>query len=197
MVDLTPSPEISGESTKLSYSPTIVTELAPPSTEQSTIIGAIHGGQNVMVNSVAGSGKTTLALHIAKCNTARSVLLLTYNKRLKEETRAKVVGNLLTNMEVHSYHAMGYKFYADSCFRDNGLRMVVEQDIEPRRAVPNYDIIIVDEAQDMKKVFYAFVHKLLRDMSKSKPLLVIVGDENQCIFKFNEADHRCQFPVHP
>ena len=44
---------------------------------------------NVIVNSVAGSGKTTCSLYIAKHNNNSKLLLLTYNAKLKLETKKK------------------------------------------------------------------------------------------------------------
>ena len=51
---------------------------------------AVRNGFNVLVDSVAGSGKTTTNLHIAKALPHYKILLLTYNSKLKEECRQKV-----------------------------------------------------------------------------------------------------------
>ena len=57
-----------------------------------------------------GSGKTTTVLHLAKASTLNEqILLLTYNARLKIETREKAVHFSLHNLEVHSYHSFGVK----------------------------------------------------------------------------------------
>ena len=169
-------------------------QLLDASDEQKEVLAAVHQlGQNVMVNSVAGSGKTTSSLHIAKFNPTKSVLLLTYNKKLKEETRCKAIAYLLRNLEVHNYHAMGIRYYALSCYNDTELRKVVESNTSPRTQLPSYDIIIIDEAQDMTKIYHAFIHKIIRDVYSLHgkiPKLVVVGDENQCIFKFMKADSR-------
>lgn len=163
-----------------------------PSLEQVSIIEAIRqNNQNILVNSVAGSGKTTLALHIARLNPTKKVLLITFNSRLKDETRLKVEALSLRNMEVHSYHALGYKYYSSCCAEDGGMREVLETDSQPVKVIPSYNIIIIDEAQDMRKLFYSFVHKVIRDMiSLETPTLVIVGDENQCLYRFMQADSR-------
>lgn len=62
--------------------------LSPASKEQIDIINAIKTN-NVKVNSVAGSGKTTTVLHMAQILENESILLLTYNARLKIDTRKK------------------------------------------------------------------------------------------------------------
>jgi hypothetical protein len=85
--------------------------LPSASEEQMEIIKRIQEGCNVIVDSVAGSGKTTTCLHIAKECPFLSILLLTYNKSLKAETRERVKSLGIRNLEVHSYNAMGVKYY--------------------------------------------------------------------------------------
>ena len=53
------------------------------SKEQQEIIDALRERKNVIVNSVAGSGKTTSNLHIANTFKDSNILLLTYNAKLK------------------------------------------------------------------------------------------------------------------
>ena len=45
---------------------------------------------NVIVDSVAGSGKTTSIIYIAKSLKKKRILLLTYNSKLKIETKERV-----------------------------------------------------------------------------------------------------------
>ena len=60
------------------------------SIEQNNIIEQLALNNNVVVDSVAGSGKTTSNLHIASFFSNMNILLLTYNSKLKLETREKV-----------------------------------------------------------------------------------------------------------
>jgi DNA helicase IV len=60
------------------------------SDEQNKIIIALKKNNNVVVDSVVGSGKTTCNLHIATIFNDLNILLLTYNSKLKIETREKV-----------------------------------------------------------------------------------------------------------
>ena len=59
--------------------------LFSPSEEQQKIIDALKNKQNVIVNAVAGSGKTTTILGIAKQMPDINILQITYNKALKLE----------------------------------------------------------------------------------------------------------------
>ena len=104
--------------------------LLPPSDEQQAVVRAVADGNNVIVDSVAGSGKTTTVMHLAHALPNKRMLLLTYNSRLKvrhwpawtplhectstivvlqEETRARVTALKLPNLEVHSFHALTQK----------------------------------------------------------------------------------------
>jgi len=164
-----------------------MSEIPPPSLEQQAVLDAVQNGLNVIVNSVAGSGKTTTALLLARSNPTKKMLLLTYNSRLKSETRVRVEICGLSNLEVHSYHAMGVKYYSENCFRDEGLRCALQT--PPRKPLPAYDIIIIDEAQDMTSLLYQFTRKVLSNLTVH-PQLVVVGDENQSIYVFKLADPR-------
>jgi superfamily I DNA/RNA helicase len=80
------------------------------SEEQHAVVIELEKGNNVCVQAVAGSGKTTTCLHIAESFPERNILLLTYNAKLKMETRRKVDSSGITNMEVHSFHAFCVKY---------------------------------------------------------------------------------------
>jgi ATP-dependent exoDNAse (exonuclease V) beta subunit (contains helicase and exonuclease domains) len=71
-----------------------------------------------------------------------------------------------------------------------------------------YDIIILDEAQDISELYYRLVLKIYNDNNENKnnenknnenknirihekeTKICIFGDKNQCIFQFNNADER-------
>jgi superfamily I DNA/RNA helicase len=81
------------------------------STEQNRIIQELLLNNNVVIDSVAGSGKTTCNLHIASYFKNLKILLMTYNSKLKIETREKIQKLKLENIEVHSYHSFCVKYY--------------------------------------------------------------------------------------
>src|SRR5690606_9571148 len=162
--------------------------LPEPSNEQRKIVEAI-ASHNVVVDSVAGSGKTTTNLYIAYTYPQARFLLLTYNKRLKIETREKVKEHKLNNLEVHSYHSFCVKYYNHKCFDDDVMEKVVTQNVKPLRNFV-YNCIIVDEVQDMKAIYYLLVKKIYND-NKNKlhaTHICIVGDRHQCIYKKMDAD---------
>lgn len=180
--------------------PSILSSLRlQPSAEQWQVIEAIRSGCHVKVNSVAGSGKTTTACFIAALNPHCNCLLLTYNRRLKEETRlrAKEWG-LDKKLEVHSFHAAGTKYFSDSCRADQGLSEVVRTAaaVRPGITLLGFDIVIIDETQDVTPLLFAFLHHLCRLIAAARgphrpPFqLVCVGDVRQAIFGFKHADAR-------
>lgn len=157
------------------------------SDEQIKIINFLKKS-NVICDSVAGSGKTTTILHIAKAFKTKSILLLTYNARLKLETRQKVNLENINNLEVHSYHSFCVKYYKFNCFNDNNLKLIINENLEPLSQFA-YDIIIIDEVQDMTPLYYELVCKICYNNSKT-PKLCITGDKYQSIYGFNFADER-------
>jgi superfamily I DNA and RNA helicase len=72
--------------------------LSPISKEQHDILELVRIGGNINIDAVAGSGKTTTSLYIAKNNPHRQILLLTYNAKLKLETREKAKQLGLSNI---------------------------------------------------------------------------------------------------
>ena len=162
--------------------------LAPISTEQLDIVEKIGAGYNVQVDAVAGSGKTTTCLYIAKNNPTKPILLLTYNAKLKLETRerAKMLG--LNNLEVHSYHAFCVKYLYPKGFKDSGILRFLKQKTKTPIRPFEFSIVIIDEAQDMNPTYYEMVCYILSLLPN--PQIIVMGDRKQSIYQFNKADYR-------
>lgn len=157
------------------------------STEQQAIIDEVKKGSNVATNAVAGSGKTTTVVHLAK-QIEKQILQLTYNSALKFEVRNKVIMEGVNNLEVHSYHSFAVGNYDRTAHEDTALSKVVYGNKVPTRAFC-YDIIVIDEAQDMTMLLFHFIKKIVHD--NHKPVqLVIMGDVHQAIYEFKGSDYR-------
>lgn len=166
--------------------------LCVPSIEQQTIIDTVIAGENVIVDSVAGSGKTTTILHIGQVSKHKKILVLTYNAKLKIETREKAIGLGLTNMEIHSYHAFGVKYYDRKCHTDPGIIAILKGDKIPNKPFI-YDLVLLDEQQDMTNLYYELVKKIIRDMcpnNKQQIQIACFGDVYQNIYSFKGSDDR-------
>ena len=163
--------------------------LNTPSIEQTLIVDAVAQGHSVLVDAVAGSGKTTTVCHIGKRLPDKNILLITYNKHLKFEVRTKVEDYNITNIDVQSYHSATVKYYDRNAYTDVELNEVVNDKKIPMRLI-ECDILIVDECQDMKVVYYLLVKKLIYDLNKNDLQLVILGDHKQCVYDYLGADYR-------
>lgn len=80
-------------------------------------------------------------------NPGKALLLVVYNKRLKDETRAKAKALRLRNLRVDSFHSACIRFYgAKDAHDDPGIQRVCESHAQPVQELA-FDIIIVDESQ--------------------------------------------------
>jgi hypothetical protein len=164
-----------------------------PSEEQQRVIDAIKDGYNVQVDAVAGSGKTTTVLSLADQNTDKMIIQLTYNTELKEEVieKKRKYGEImyLDNLSIHTYHSFAYQFYTMEAKTDIGINKILEEKLSPRKKLPNIDVLVLDEVQDMNALYYEFVMNLVRDINKSIQILVL-GDNYQGLYEFKGADTR-------
>ena len=160
-----------------------------PSPEQQLIIDTIASGSNVAVSAVAGSGKTTTVLSLAKAVFPKKILQLTYNKLLKMEVRDRVVKEGITNVEIHTYHSLAVKYYDKKAYTDDVLQTVIKVGRPPQKAINPFDHFVLDETQDMTPLLYYFVQMFLAHYGKT-PQLVLLGDPCQAIYEFKGADSR-------
>jgi hypothetical protein len=156
------------------------------SVEQKQVIDNLVN-HNVIVDSVAGSGKTTCSLYIAIHFPTSNFLLLTYNSKLKLETRERVNKLGIQNLEVHSYHSFCVKNYDKKCYTDTMINSILKLNTPLLNHI-HYDTIILDESQDITPLYYELFCKIYRDNKFAK--LCIFGDIKQSIFEFNNSDER-------
>ncbi|WP_425379361.1 UvrD-helicase domain-containing protein [Spiroplasma endosymbiont of Stenodema calcarata] len=161
--------------------------LHEPSEEQKDILKYLEDF-NVKVQAVAGSGKTTTALHIARKFNDKDILLLTYNRKLMDETLEKTKSLRIKNLEVRTFHSFGQTFFKVPCAKDKGIRKIIAEKISNKVPI-NYDLILVDEAQDITPILYEFTCKIISQNLKT-PKLCILGDKNQAIYEYKDADSR-------
>ncbi|KAG8625549.1 hypothetical protein KVT40_005950 [Elsinoe batatas] len=172
-----------------------------PSREQQTAIDTLlHTQSNLIIDAVAGSGKTTTILHLAQAAPDVKFLVLVYNTRLMVETAQRAEALRLENLVVLNYHALGTRFYTTECATDQGLKRIVEDDMQTldNQPLPDFSILVMDEQQDLNPILKRFTHKILQDRANagangapvSSPRLVLLGDSRQELYSFNNADSR-------
>ena len=155
------------------------------SKEQQDIIDI---SDNVIVDAVAGSGKTTTLLGIAASN--QQILALLYNKSLKEETRERAATLGLGLLEVHTYHALARKYYDNTICTDSGIISVLKANKPPIKELPLWSRIIIDEVQDMSPLYFKLIKKLIHDLKNPALRLTVMGDRFQSIYSYMGADAR-------
>ncbi len=156
------------------------------SAEQQQIVTNIKNF-DVIVDCCSGSGKTSTSLFIAENYPEYKILLLTYNKRLKFETRDSIKDRDIKNMEVQSFHSYFVTYYRQDAYTDTLLARAINV---PSTNKVKYDIIIVDEAQDLTLLYLQAVKTILKDSLKNTGRICVMGDQRQSIYTYNGADKR-------
>ena len=129
-----------------------------PSDEQKSIIESIKY-HNVIVSAVAGSGKTSTIIQMAKEYPSKQIMVITYNNKLKLETRLRVKKEaLMESVDVHSYHSFCVKFYYSECYTDLELLKIVLNNDRHLKERIHFDILVIDEAQDMTPIYYSGIN---------------------------------------
>lgn len=161
----------------------------PPASEEQEVIISMMQTSHVLVDSVAGCGKTTTIIHAAMRYPEKKFLILMYNKRLKEESRRRFAGLGLGNVEVQNFHSFFVRYYVGESFTDVGLAKTISRHEQPKMPY-SFDYIIIDEAQDMKLIFFRAVSKIAKDNLCRAANLLILGDKFQNVYKFLGSDER-------
>ena len=162
----------------------------PVSAEQALIIHNIKTvGANVIVDAVAGSGKSTTILSLARALPKQKIIQLTYNSMLRCEIKQKTEELHIDNLDVHTYHSLSVKYYYPSAYTDTGIRHIMKTKMPPRVHIPRKNIIVVDEAQDMTPLYFQLIRKFATDMGHPFQL-VVLGDFMQGLYEFKGADTR-------
>ena len=175
--------------------------VASPSPEQQTIHDDLSRGHNVVVQACPGAGKTTFALQVvSRMSESQRGMLLTYNRALSDATSEKVRKLGCSTFNVFTYHGMLSSMTKQIVNTDVAFVETMD-DIDERCAEPqkwhcsDVDILIVDEAQDMRPLFWRLVQFLVRKVvRRPKELQILVmGDKMQLLYDFysnNSADSR-------
>jgi hypothetical protein len=159
------------------------------SEEQQNILKNIVEGHNVIVDSCAGTGKTTLILSVAKALATSKLLQMTYNSMLRIEVKERSEKLGIKNMEVHTFHSLAVRYYLPSSYTDTELRYIILKDLPPLYKIPKFDVLVLDEAQDMTFLYFQLMAKFIRDSGNPVQLLIL-GDYMQGLYEFKGADIR-------
>ena len=166
------------------------------SLEQRAVLDYIRGGFNVAVDACAGSGKSTTILSVAKEMSGKKIRQFTYNAMLRHEVKEKIKELGLTNIQVHTYHSFAVHYYSHAAHTDTGIRQILRNNTLPRIPIPYEDIVVLDESQDMTKLYFQLIVKMSKDMMNQPNhihktfQLLVLGDYMQGLYEFKGADIR-------
>jgi hypothetical protein len=154
------------------------------SKEQLDIYNNLKLNNSILVESCAGSGKTTLIEYIVNNMKDKNILILCYNRMLMNNTYSKIY--MLDNITCNTFHSFGLKYYNSNCITDEGILTILENN---HKKVKNdiFDLIIIDECQDITYYYNEFISKIIKDYCKDNYLICMLGDSNQMIYKFKGA----------
>lgn len=160
--------------------------------EQKAIVQAVQAGQNVTGQAVPGAGKTHTLLSLEKTlrDLGRRVLCLTYSSPLKSEWRDKSPRqNPTDRWHIHSFHSFTRELYeVPGEVKDEQMRDCLQQPI-PTANLPIYNVIIIDEVQDMGQLHLQLLKAYVR-LLPTQPQLMLMGDARQCVYKYKSGDLR-------
>lgn len=147
------------------------------SDEQELFIKYALEGKNILVDACIGSGKTTSIQEL--CNRMPGdtrILYLTYNKLLKLDAKKKIDN---ANVLVTNYH--GYASYILAKYRVScGVADSIQEVVKGKYVIPYYDVLIIDEYQDIEVELAELLEKIKR--SNPKIQIIAVGDMEQKIY---------------
>ena len=153
------------------------------SEEQNIFVQHVLNHENVLVDACIGSGKTTAIQEL--CNLLPSdlnILYLTYNRLLKIDAKHKIKNK---NVTVTNYHG-----FASMMLMRIGVFVapseMIQVFLKEKPAIPEYDIVIFDEYQDIDKE----ISDLLLYIAAANPNIqkVAVGDIDQKIYDKTTLD---------
>lgn len=159
--------------------------------EQEEIILAISQRKNVKVTAVAGSGKTSTILGLI--GLPLNILVFCYNNKLRNETIERL-SRMLDDREpfglfdIHTFHSYCHTELREPlATTDIGIIKIVRNPGKYLEKVKDYDVIIVDEVQDMTPEYQGLI-SILRSHTNST--LCLLGDPRQAIYQFNGASEK-------
>lgn len=155
------------------------------SKEQQIIVDNFKQGLDLSILAVAGAGKTTTILFLAEENKDKNFLVLTYNRRLSDATKQRIQDSKISNVEMYTYHGFCTKYFGPS-HNDQMMSTFIgcpPMGQEMAIKLRDFNVLIIDEMQDMTDLYYDFIHGALEYLEKIQ--MVLLGDPHQTIYQFN------------
>lgn len=168
---------------------------------QQACIQSHVSGNNLLIEAVAGSGKTTTIMGMFQAAPERHTVSLTYSRALADESRQKLkrmnhpnARNLMLKT-IHSYISYLYAGPGQVLGDDYNLflKTIISTNRKPNTQRTLVDVLIVDEMQDFCQLYFEMLIKVILDITATQgkcPQLCFVGDRFQCIYDFFHGDEQ-------
>jgi len=157
--------------------------------EQQHIYELLLEKYNVIVEAVAGTGKTTTVLGCASKQPNMKILQVTYNKALRKDVQDNAAENDIQNIQVHTFHSLAKKYYLRSGYTDKEIRKALHGNEVPMKSIQEFDLLVIDEVQDMTPLYYQLMVKFITDYGRPIQMLIL-GDKKQSLYDFKGSDER-------
>lgn len=166
-------------------------EILKPSLEQQEIIDSLKINDVVKVQAVAGSGKSTTIFLLAKQNPDKKILVITYNRFLKQEMSSKIKKMKIDNISVYTYHGLATtienaRHHYKKIKYINNDNLLSDWLSDPKNEIGimnlKFDILVADEFQDCNSLYWKFLTTILQIHRHAK--LLVLGDFRQTIYEF-------------
>ncbi len=148
---------------------------------QSDVYMALRENRFCHVQGAAGTGKTLVALALAKeyAREGKHVLYVCYNKNLATYLRAMGEPKGLSIRHFHNVHkALGIQLKFGEPFNRETAYAIIKKELIKLPATRKFDVLLVDEAQDLTTDELRLLMTLIQDSGKA----ALFSDENQNIF---------------
>lgn len=175
-------------STKIKYDEQRFIELT---NYQLELFRRVSTNKNIITTGPAGSGKTIVAKTIAQdfLNNGKTVLFLCFNRTLANKVRYEF-DKTETKIEVATFHSLARRIiekHDENWWKENiknesddfwNLDIPVKLEECLAKEETSYDLLIVDEGQDFKELWYELIFQMVKPTGSK----LIFLDEMQNIF---------------
>ena len=156
--------------------------------EQKEFLKHAKAGKDVLVDACIGSGKTTSIQAACDELQGKSILYLTYNRRLLEEARKRIPKGVAM---VHTFHSFAGTMLTAANVYAGSEHDVIPMFVSRIKRVLKIDTVIVDEYQDISEDLKDMLWHLCRISYESYgfvPQFLIVGDKDQKISDYTSIN---------
>ena len=135
---------------------------------------------NLIIEAIAGSGKTFILKKIAEKYSTSECILITYSRALKDEIDES---NTLSNFTGYTFHSFATKLFGTLITND----FLLEKHKDDEGIPININILMIDEVQDMTKQYFYLTKRILEKCPTAR--IILVGDSKQTIKGYIGARH--------